>query len=150
MQRYLLDTNILLLFLRQDTIWSDFQLRFDLNKSSNFISVVSLGELRALALRNQWGERRMKELETIETHFVVVDINIKSIINCYGEIDAFSQGKLRDKPLKGSSRSMGKNDLWTASTASILRLTLLTTDLDFNHLNNIFLDLKTIDLSTLR
>lgn len=34
---------------------------------------------------------------------------------------------------------MGKNDLWIAATAFLLEGTLLTTDSDFNHLNNEFL-----------
>ena len=62
----------------------------------------------------------------------------------YAEIDAFSQGKLKDRPLSISARNMGKNDLWIAATASILNATLLTTDLDFNHLHNVFLNLEYI------
>jgi len=39
---------------------------------------------------------------------------------------------------------MGKNDLWIASTASVLKLKLLTTDQDFNHLNKLFVDLELV------
>lgn len=42
---------------------------------------------------------------------------------------------------------MGKNDLWISATASVLNLTLLTTDDDSNHLENDFIQLKNIDLS---
>ncbi len=62
MNRYLLDTNILLLYLRQDKRWFTIQNQFDLNSFTNVISVVSLGELRSIALRNQWGEKRMTDL----------------------------------------------------------------------------------------
>ena len=41
---------------------------------------------------------------------------------------------------------MGKNDLWIAATASVLDLTLLTTDKDFDHLKDVFLDLAFVDL----
>jgi len=41
---------------------------------------------------------------------------------------------------------MGKNDVWIAATASILDITLITTDKDFNHLDKEYLDLKLIDL----
>jgi len=33
---------------------------------------------------------------------------------------------------------MGKNDLWIAATAHILRATLVTTDKDFDHVQNFF------------
>jgi tRNA(fMet)-specific endonuclease VapC len=39
---------------------------------------------------------------------------------------------------------MGKNDLWIATTASLLNLMLITTDDDFDHLNNHFLQIRKI------
>ncbi|SEO75508.1 hypothetical protein SAMN05192574_11261 [Mucilaginibacter gossypiicola] len=39
---------------------------------------------------------------------------------------------------------MGKNDLWIASLAALLSLQLVTTDADFNHLNNVFLEIRHI------
>jgi predicted nucleic acid-binding protein len=41
---------------------------------------------------------------------------------------------------------MSKNDLWMAATASVLDTTLLTTDNDFEHLHNEFLQVAKIDL----
>ena len=72
----------------------------------------------------------------------ILDTNI--LLHYLREIDAFSQGKLKDRPISISARNMGKNDLWIAATASILNATLLTTDLDFNHLHNVFLNLECI------
>lgn len=43
-----------------------------------------------------------------------------------------------------TARSMGKNDLWIAATASILSAKLLTTDNDFDHLDGVYLDLAKI------
>ena len=149
MNRYLLDTNILLLYLRQDKRWFTIQNQFDLNSFTNVISVVSLGELRSIALRNHWGEKRMADLYEIQKNILVADINIESIIQRYAEIDAYSQGKLVNMPLNNSARNMTKNDLWIAATASILNLTLITTDLDFNHLSNTFLKLETLDIQLL-
>ena len=40
---------------------------------------------------------------------------------------------------------MGKNDIWIAATASVLDATLLTTDKDFDHLNNEFLNVIWLD-----
>lgn len=146
MRNYLLDTNILLYYLRQDHLWDKIQNRFDLKNGINAISIINIGELWSIALRNQWGERRLKQLENISNEFTVIDLNIESIVKRYGEIDAFSQGKLKDRPLSTSARNMGKNDLWLAATASVLNLTLITSDQDFNHLAPIFLNLEALDM----
>jgi predicted nucleic acid-binding protein len=73
-----------------------------------------------------------------------MDINYRPIVLRYGEIDAFSQGKLPDKPLSASARNMGKNDLWIAATASVLDAKLITTDADLGHLKTVFLDIDQI------
>ena len=78
--------------------------------------------------------------------FIITDINYEDIIEMYAEIDTFSQGKLKENPLKMSSRNMGKNDLWIAETASITASKLLTTDDDFDHLNGTYLDLLKIKI----
>ncbi|XHR98373.1 PIN domain-containing protein [Mucilaginibacter sp. UC70_90] len=43
----------------------------------------------------------------------------------------------------------GKNDLWIAATAALLGLTLVTTDKDFDHLHQIFMEVKHISPQTL-
>ena len=40
---------------------------------------------------------------------------------------------------------MGKNDLWIAATASVLKAILFTTDRDFDHLDGEFLEVIYID-----
>ncbi len=74
-----------------------------------------------------------------------IDINIREIIDRYGEIDAYSQGRLEGKPFGESSRNMGKNDIWIAATASVFNMTLVTSDKDFDHLDGAYLKLKYID-----
>jgi len=76
--------------------------------------------------------------------FYPADIFSEETIDCYAEIDAFSQNKLPNKPLNNTPRNMGKNDLWIASVTHILGATLLTTDSDFDHLNGIYLNLSKI------
>lgn len=44
-----------------------------------------------------------------------------------------------------TARQMGKNDLWIAATASVLKATLLTTDHDFDHLHTVFVEVVYID-----
>jgi tRNA(fMet)-specific endonuclease VapC len=141
MKKYLIDTNHLFIGLRAGDDWNERQKEIGLDDSQNFISVVTVGELWSLSLQNNWGTKRIEGLEKLLLQFTVIDINIKSIIRRYAEIDAYSQGTLTGKPLGISARNMGKNDLWIAATASALDLTLLTTDKDFEHLNGVFLDL---------
>jgi tRNA(fMet)-specific endonuclease VapC len=141
MKKYLIDTNHLFIGLRAGDDWNARQKEIGLDDSQNFISVVTVGELWSLSLQNNWGTKRIEGLEKLLLQFTVIDINIKSIIRKYAEIDAYSQGTLTGKPLGISARNMGKNDLWIAATASALDLTLLTTDKDFEHLNGVFLDL---------
>lgn len=146
--KYLLDTNILLLYLRNqktkqhiDQIYQPFQL-----PNIPIISVVSKGEIKSIGLKNRWGVSKLDALDEFLNELVTVDINAEDIINRYAEIDAYSQGKLVGKPLGISSRNMGKNDLWIAATASITGAKLMTTDGDFDHLGEQYLELIKIDI----
>ena len=141
--RYLLDTNILLLYLREDKIISKIESEYRISDNDNLvlISVVSKGELLALAMKNNWGEKRIAKLGAFFDQFFIIDIAADDIIERYAQIDAFSQGKFNEFPSTFSARNMGKNDIWIAATASLSEAKLITTDKDFNHLDNIFLDL---------
>jgi tRNA(fMet)-specific endonuclease VapC len=141
MKPLLFDTNVLLLFLRQDERWQSIYQKYDVQNTLNCLSVVSLGELHALALRNNWGERRLAQIAQLRRDFTIIDINIEDIIQRYAQIDAYSQGKLVNRPLSISARNMGKNDLWIAATASVYNMTLLSADADFDHLHISFLQL---------
>ena len=156
MKNYLLDTNLLLYLLRKDARWFKIEDKFSLHQTNNFVSIISMAELWSIGLRNQWGDNRLNQIETLTQDFTFIDLNIESIVKRYGEIDAFSQGKLKDRPLpiisgqvRTTARNMGKNDLWLAATASILNLTLMTTDQDFTHLSGVFLNLVTLDMQEL-
>ena len=139
---YLLDTNIVLNLIRNSPLSKQLRTDFQLfNTQRLFISVVVEGELASLALQNQWGDAKLNELENYISAFITVDIRVESIIKRYGEIDAFSQNKLKNRPLNTSSRNMGKNDLWIAATASVLNIPLMTTDNDFYHLDKEYLTL---------
>ena len=121
---YLLDTNILIHYLRKsslaDYVERTYKPLVPSPTTTPIISAVIHGELESLALQNNWGEPRKLELQLLINKFLIVDIRVKAIINRYAEIDAYSQGKLKGQPLIGSARNMGKNDLWIAATASVL------------------------------
>lgn len=145
---YVLDTNILLIYLRNHKTREFLDEAFAPLELPNIpiISVVSIGELKSIAIQNDWGEKRLSTLDQFVQQFVIADINSADVIERYAEIDSFSQGRLRGNPLGQSARNMGKNDLWIAATASVTGSSLLTTDHDFEHLNGVFLQVIEIEL----
>jgi tRNA(fMet)-specific endonuclease VapC len=145
--RYVLDTNILLHYLRGTalSIWIDQHYRpLDSTINESIISIVTVGELRALSKINHWGQRRLDKIDDLLEELLITDINTEDLIERYAEIDAFSHDKIIGRPLGMTARNMGKNDLWIAATTSILDATLLTTDKDFNHLHNQYFNLEFI------
>lgn len=144
---YLLDTNILVIYGRASDIAKQIEEKYNLFNPQNSlaISVVSLGEIDAFIKKIGLGEKRQKKIKTITSKLAKVQVNSKEIISKYGDIDAYSQGKLHNKG-KFSARNMGKNDIWIAATASVYGLTLLTTDKDFDHLKESFIQLAYIDI----
>jgi tRNA(fMet)-specific endonuclease VapC len=146
---YLLDTGLLVGYVRAAGYAEYAERKFALSQPPNIslISIVSKGELYSLAIQFAWGDQKRQGLETILRRIPSVDINTDRIIRRYAEIDAYSQGKDRTKPLPSgvSSRNMGKNDIWIAATSSVLNATLITTDKNFDHLNGVFLTVSYID-----
>jgi tRNA(fMet)-specific endonuclease VapC len=142
---YLLDTNIVIHMVRGKRTY--FEKTYDLFNPRNklFISAVTIGEMRSFAFQRNWGRTKLNDMEMLLNDFFVIEINVQSILNRYAEIDAFSKSKLVGRPLMTSSRTMGKNDIWIAATASVTNATLLTTDQDFDHLHNEFIQLQKVD-----
>ena len=89
----------------------------------------------------------MSKLENILADVLIVPLDSEDVIEAYAEIDAYSQGKHPEKPLpKGiTARNMGKNDLWIAATAYALGAKFFTTDKDFTHLQDTYLDIHIAD-----
>ena len=114
------------------------------------ISVVTIGEINSLIAQYDYGERREKSIQNMLDKVLEIDINIRKILDLYGQIDAYSQGKLKDKKGNFTSRNMGKNDLWIAATASAFDMVLVTTDQDFDHLDGEFIKLKYINIEEYR
>lgn len=145
---YLFDTNIILTYGRSADIANQIEKekRFFDGSNNIAVSVVTLGEIDSLTKQFNYGDKRKNILKKILEDVFVIDINIQQIIERYGEIDAYSQGKLSTKKSMFSSRNMGKNDLWIAATASVYDMELITADKDFNHLQGEYLNLQLINL----
>lgn len=103
--------------------------------------------MHPLAYSLKWGQAKQDILKRLLNSIPTVDINHSTIINSFAEIDAYRQGKHPSRPLPEgeSSKAIGDNDLWIASTASVLKATLLTLDKDFIIFDKVFLDVVCIN-----
>ena len=144
---YVLDTNILLFYLRDARTKAHVEQLYGPFSSGNnpIISIVTVGEIRALARKNQWGGKRLQAVKSLMEKLIVVDVKYEPILDQYAEIDAFSQGTLLEKPLGMSARNMGKNDLWIAATSVVTESALITSDGDFDHLHRKFFDVFKVE-----
>ncbi len=149
MAKYVLDTGILLGYIRGATYAEFIDKEFKVSEPPNIslISVVSIGESYALALKFGWGKDKKEKLDELIRKIPYININHRDILNMYAEIDAYSHSHHPHKKLPSgmSARDIGKNDVWIAATAAVSLATLLTTDHDFDHLNKVFLNVEYID-----
>ncbi len=129
---YVLDTNILVHYVRSDRLWNKIRDEYQLLliEPRPKISIVSSGELRSLALQFHWGQPKLDQMEFILGYFDEVPVDSRDIVDNYATIDAYFQVR---------GRKLGKNDLWIAATTVSLGATLLTTDRDFDELDPLFL-----------
>lgn len=142
---FLLDTNILVHYIRKPDLLSDFENEYQPfgNQNVVLISIVTVAEIKSLAIQFGWGEKKKEQLEKLLSYFLKVPIQTEKQIKIYAEIDAYSKHKdsERNYPEGYSSITVGKNDLWIATTAHITNSKLVTTDGDFDHLDGVFIDL---------
>jgi tRNA(fMet)-specific endonuclease VapC len=140
----LLDTNILI-HLAKDSSRRFLTDTINLDNQKIFISIASIGELKSIALQNNWGNKKWQVINAILDEAIIVEIN-EVLADTYAEIDAFSQ---RRNPSYlnysfDTPRNMGKNDLWIGSTSALLGLKLVAMDADFNHLHQVFMEVELI------
>jgi tRNA(fMet)-specific endonuclease VapC len=149
MARYLFDTGILLHYVRATTLSLLIDNQYSPTVLPNYpvVSVVSIGEMRSFAFRLKWGQQKLDALSKLLNSIPSVDISHPSILSKFAEMNAYRFGKHPDKPLPSgeSAKSIGDNDLWIASTASVLKAILLTTDKDFMVFDKVFLDVIYLD-----
>lgn len=140
---FLWDTNILVHQIRRSSSFKNWNDKFQFFDSTNrnFISIVTVGEIYSLAIQRNWGKSKLTLLQQSLNNLNPLPISKRVIVDAYARIDAYSQGKLKEKRLpKGvTARNMGKNDLWIAATTHAIKANLVTTDKDFDHLDDIFL-----------
>jgi tRNA(fMet)-specific endonuclease VapC len=146
--RVIYDTNILLQILRSPGSMENLQARFGSEYIEEYISIVTVAEIRSLAVQFCWGDTRLCKMKELLEELPSIDINTPSVLDLYVEIDCYSKRKHATLVGDFSAIKMGKNDLWIAATASAYQCSLLTMDLDFRHLHEEFLDVIYIDSFT--
>jgi len=122
---YLLDTNILLAYIRRGDLYRKIDARYGLDAAPTapLISVVTRAEIRALAEENNWGGAKRSDMTRLLGAFTELPIPFADVVDRYVELSELS---------RRAGRVVGKNDLWIAASASSLGATLLTTDRDFD------------------
>ena len=133
MNSCVLDASVFVSYLRhrptRSLLLNELQLFQPVTRS--LISPVTIGELRALSLKQNWGEKRWEILSKLLSSVLVIDLNQELLFDAYAELDAYAENKHPDRVRAGSSNTVGKNDLWIAATALATNATLLTADKDF-------------------
>ncbi len=152
MKRFLLDTGMLLGFVREApwALWARSKFSLGDQETMVFTSIICQAELLALAEKRGWGEKKRGRLEEVLDEFPTLDINQKSILNAYALIDAWTHGKHLNSPEHTfpppkPAVPMGKNDLWIAATAYASNSVLLSTDKDFAHLHDEWINYVYVD-----
>lgn len=148
---YLLDSNIILIYSRNDRIAANIEAKYQIFNGNNRLGlpIVSKGEIEATILKTGIQAARQNRIRALMSQFTEFGIHFEEVINAYAKIDAFSQGKLATSS-KFSARNMGKNDLWIATIAHVFDLTLVTTDKDFEHLQGEYLNLLYVSLEEMK
>ncbi len=138
---YLLDTNIMVHYVRGDAVWAMIREEYQLFivEPTPIISIVTAGELRSLALQFKWGNAKLDRMEFALGYFDEMPIESRKLVDAYSKTDAYTQS---------IGQTMGKNDLWIAATAVIFDARLLTTDRDFDRLDPLFLTRDWIEIET--
>jgi tRNA(fMet)-specific endonuclease VapC len=138
---YLLDTSVLLALVRGNELGKFIRTTFALENPSvrALISIVSHGEIWALAERHGWQPKKREVLERMLESLVTIDLNASETVKAYVEID-----KLNQAARKGA-RQLSNNDMWIAATAKASQASLLTTDQDFLHLHPHYLFVEYVD-----
>jgi tRNA(fMet)-specific endonuclease VapC len=138
---YLLDTNVLVHYVRASSLWSRIRDMYQPLTSDPrpIISVITAGELRSLAIQWTWGKQKLGQVEFALGFFRTLTIHDPDVLRMYATIDSYCEG---------IGQPLGKNDIWIAATAAATGARLVTTDRDYDRLTPRFLMRDWIDPDT--
>lgn len=102
--RYLLDTNILVHYVRNSPLASRIEADYGLMAADEapIISIASEAEIRSLALQFGWRPSKRNTLSALLSRLLIVPMDKTELVEAYAHIDFFSE---RD------GHPMGKNDV---------------------------------------
>jgi len=128
---WVIDTNILVAYVRASgTLYDTVERNYRLSARAEpcIASVISHGEMWALALKFGWGTPKRERLRELLNGITVVDIvrDDEVLHNAYAEIDHWVHYVQQPR------KTVGKNDIWIAALTKVTGWTLLTEDKDFD------------------
>jgi len=138
MRKFVLDTNILLHYVRQSELAQEVERELNLisQNAIPMIASVSKGEMEGFVQRQEWGQAKINRLKKLVEKIAVIDIAAADdqLMNAYATLWNYSKNALPGDKL-GKSIGIGQNDVWIAALAHTAKAALVTTDGDFDHLN---------------
>lgn len=119
----LLDTNVLVHWIRQDDTGVQLRDKFKLHERLDrpLYSTIVEGELRALASVWKWGPKKVEILDDLLAELVRVDAGLPDVVQAYADIYSADQA---------GGHNTGQNDMWISATAKAAGAILLTCDND--------------------
>jgi tRNA(fMet)-specific endonuclease VapC len=148
--RYLLDTNMLLGFVRSVPWATRIREEHYLADPEKMVytSVVCKGEMFALAEKFGWGRNKRTRLQQVLNGIPTLYLD-EEVVSAYALIDAWTHGTSVDSPNNvpppQPAIPMSQNDLWIAATAHAMGTVLISTDGDFDHLKEDWLQFIYVD-----
>jgi tRNA(fMet)-specific endonuclease VapC len=103
-QSYVLDTGVLLNLVRGKELGTRIDREFALTSSMRLhtVSIVTHGELKVLAERNDWGAEKRNALAVALDNLVTVNIESEALVEAYVQVDRACRN------ISGGSRTLGK------------------------------------------
>lgn len=95
MKRFVLDTGILVHYVRRSPLYRTIEVSENLTslETMSFISVVTMGEILSFAKQRKWGLAKLQLLKDLFRKVTILDINRKNkqLLGMYAEIDTYSK-----------------------------------------------------------
>jgi predicted nucleic acid-binding protein len=106
-QSYVLDTSVLLHLIRGKELGEQIDRAFGLRSAihRHVISIVTHGELWALAGRNRWGDEKRNVLNTTLANVVSLNIDSELLVRAYVRVEEAC------RTTSGGEQKMGNNDM---------------------------------------
>lgn len=126
---HLFDTGVLLHALKGSPAFRGLSAdaRLDILSFRPVASIITAGELAALGEKNNWGSKKLREIDDLLESVTLLPVDREGIYRIYASLDGQS---------KREGLNIGQNDLWIAATAIEYRLVVLTFDGDFERTPN--------------